>query len=87
MNNNKYLPRLCDEELQVALRSSGAVLIEGPKWCGKTRPASAVAKSVFYMHDPDETAACLAMADTKPSLLLKGETPGFIDKWQMTPVL
>ncbi len=82
-----YLPRLCDQELQLALQSSGAVLIEGAKWCGKTRTASNAAKSILYMQDPDHTASYQAMADTKPSLLLKGETPRLIDEWQMAPVL
>jgi len=87
MNDRSYLLRLCDQELQQALQSSGAVLIEGAKWCGKTRTASHVAKSILYMQDPDHTAANLAIADTKPSLLLKGEAPRLIDEWQMAPVL
>ena len=39
------------------------------------------------MQDPDNANSYLAMADTKPSLLLKGETPRLIDEWQMAPVL
>jgi len=87
MNERSYLLRLCDQELQMALQSSGAVLIEGAKWCGKTRTASNAAKSILYMQDPDNTSSYQAMADTKPSLLLKGETPRLIDEWQMAPVL
>ena len=87
MSEGSYLLRLCDQELQIALQSSGAVLIEGAKWCGKTRTASNAAKSILYMQDPDNTASYQAMADTKPSLLLKGETPRLIDEWQMAPVL
>lgn len=87
MSEKAYLLRLCDQELQIALQSSGAVLIEGAKWCGKTRTASNAAKSILYMQDPDNTASYQAMADTKPSLLLKGETPRLIDEWQMAPVL
>jgi predicted AAA+ superfamily ATPase len=87
MSDRNYLLRLCDQELQKALQSSGAVLIEGAKWCGKTRTASNAAKSILYMQDPDNTASHQAMADTKPSLLLKGETPRLIDEWQMAPVL
>ena len=87
MSEKSYLLRLCDQELQIALQSSGAVLIEGAKWCGKTRTASNAAKSILYMQDPDNTASYQAMADTKPSLLLKGETPRLIDEWQMAPVL
>ena len=87
MSESSYLSRLCDQELQMALQSSGAVLIEGAKWCGKTRTASKAAKSILYMQDPDNTSSYQAMADTKPSLLLKGETPRLIDEWQMAPVL
>ncbi|GAP69293.1 predicted ATPase, AAA superfamily [Bacteroidales bacterium 6E] len=84
---DNYLPRLCDIELRKSLESSGAVLIEGAKWCGKTRTASHMAKSALYMQDPDYATSYQTMADTKPSLLLKGETPRLIDEWQMAPVL
>lgn len=87
MSNTTYLPRLCDNELQQALQSSGAVLVEGAKWCGKTSTASRAAKSTLYMQDPDHTASYLAMADVKPSLLLKGPSPRLLDEWQMAPVL
>lgn len=86
-NQEKYLPRLCDLELHKALESSGAVLIEGAKWCGKTRTAAKISNSTLFMQDPDNAASYLAMADTKPSFLLKGETPRLIDEWQMAPVL
>lgn len=82
-----YLKRLCDTELKLALQSSGAVLIEGAKWCGKTSTASKAANSVIYMQDPDNARSYQAMADTKPSLLLKGENPRLIDEWQVAPVL
>lgn len=87
MKNNKYKARLCEQELNEALQSSGAVLIEGAKWCGKTSTASNFAQSTIYLQDPDNSASYLATADTKPSLLLKGETPRLIDEWQMAPVL
>ena len=58
-NNADYFPRLSDIELQKALDSSGAVLIEGAKWCGKTRMASNASKSALYMQDPDNTVSCL----------------------------
>ena len=83
----KYLPRIADNVLDVALRTSGAVLIEGPKWCGKTRTAAERAKSILYMQDPDYRDSYLKAADTKPSLLLKGDAPRLIDEWQMAPVL
>ena len=87
MSVKAYMSRLCDTQLQVALQSSGAVLIEGAKWCGKTSTASNASRSVLFMQDPDNSGTYQAMADTKPSLLLKGETPRLIDEWQMAPVL
>ena len=87
MNRKSYMPRLCDAELQRALQSSGAVLVEGAKWCGKTSTAGHVAGSVLFMQDPDYAKSNQALADTKPSLLLKGEKPRLIDEWQMAPVL
>jgi predicted AAA+ superfamily ATPase len=83
----KYLNRIADKVLDYALEASGAVLIEGPKWCGKTRTGSEKAASALYMQDPDQTASYLKAADTKPSLLLKGDTPRLIDEWQIAPVL
>jgi len=83
----QYLPRIADSVLDTALRTSGAVLIEGPKWCGKTRTAGERANSVLHMQDPDYRESYLKAADTKPSLLLKGDTPRLIDEWQMAPVL
>ena len=83
----KYLPRIADKLLGKALEASGAVLVEGAKWCGKTRTGMEKAKSVLYMQDPDHAEAYLKAADTKPSLLLNGETPRMIDEWQTAPVL
>jgi len=83
----KYFPRIADDILIAALNASGAVLVEGPKWCGKTRTAEELAASVLHMQDPDYTSSYLKAADTKPSLLLKGDTPRLIDEWQMAPVL
>jgi predicted AAA+ superfamily ATPase len=83
----KYLQRIADNVLNDVLEASGAVLIEGPKWCGKTRTAEERAASALYLQDPDGTASYLKAADTKPSLLLKGDTPRLIDEWQMAPVL
>ena len=87
MNKNQYLSRICDSELQNALATMGAVLIEGAKWCGKTSTAANAAKSTLLMQDPDNARSYQQMADTKPSLLLKGANPRLIDEWQMAPVL
>ncbi|MCL2007003.1 MAG: DUF4143 domain-containing protein [Treponema sp.] len=82
-----YLPRIVDTLLKERLDSIGAVLIAGPKWCGKTTTAEQQAKSVLKLQDPDKTKAYLATAEVKPSLLLNGENPRLIDEWQMAPVL
>ena len=84
---NKYLPRIADAKLALALQAMGAVLIEGPKWCGKTSTAEHIAKSVLYMQDPDTFEENMLKAKTKPSLLLEGETPRLLDEWQVAPVL
>jgi predicted AAA+ superfamily ATPase len=87
MSKKQYFSRVCDSELQNALATMGAVLIEGAKWCGKTSTAANVSRSTLFMQDPDNARAYREMADTKPSILLKGETPRLIDEWQMSPEL
>ena len=82
-----YLPRVVDKILAERLAAVGAVLIAGPKWCGKTTTAERQAKSVLKLQDPDKTKGYLATAQIKPSLLLNGENPRLIDEWQMAPVL
>ena len=82
-----YIPRLADDLLQMALRAAGAVLIEGPKWSGKTRTAQQTAKSVLMLQDPDKQKSYLQTAAIKPTLLLEGKTPRLLDEWQMAPVL
>ena len=84
---NRYLPRIADAKLALALKAMGAVLIEGPKWCGKTSTAEHIAKSVLYMQDPDTFDENMLKAKTKPSLLLEGDTPRLLDEWQVAPVL
>lgn len=82
-----YMARLADRVLERKLRSSGAVLLEGPKWCGKTCTASRKAQSIIYLQDPDNAQGYRDMAAVKPSLLLQGDTPRLLDEWQMIPVL
>lgn len=84
---NEYLPRIVDKLLAERLEAVGAVLLAGPKWCGKTTTAQQQARSVLKLQDPDKTKGYLATAEVKPSLLLKGENPRLIDEWQMAPVL
>jgi len=85
--SNRYIKRVSDQKLKLLLQAKGAVLIEGPKWCGKTRSAEEVAESILYMQDPDTSKANIMMAKTKPSLLLEGKTPRLIDEWQVAPEL
>lgn len=87
MKNELYIPRIADSTLQKKLRTSGAVLIAGPKWCGKTWTALNAANSVIYLQDPDKRASYLKMAQTAPSYLLRGDTPRLIDEWQTATVL
>lgn len=82
-----YLHRTADELLSDLLDAFGAVLIEGPKWCGKTTTAEQLARSVIKMQDPDMQEEYLITANSKPSLLLQGATPRLIDEWQDAPVL
>lgn len=82
-----YLKRTADAVLEERLEAFGAVLIEGPKWCGKTTTAEQIAKSVIKLQDPDMREEYLATAAAKPSLLLKGNTPRLIDEWQDAHVL
>ncbi len=83
----RYLRRVADKTLQERLETFGAVLIEGPKWTGKTTTAEQHAKSSIKLQDPDMADEYLATAATKPSLLLKGEKPRLIDEWQDAPVI
>jgi len=85
--NGEYIKRISDDKLSLLLQAKGAVLIEGPKWCGKTRSAEEFANSVLYMQDPDTSKVNIIMAKTKPSLLLEGETPRLLDEWQVAPEL
>ena len=69
------------------LAGKGAVLIEGPKWCGKTTTAEQIARSALYMADQDSLKRNLQMADFKPSRLLEGSKPRLLDEWQIAPKL
>ena len=82
-----YRKRIADEILQRKLEGKGAVLIEGPKWCGKTTTAEQIAASVLYMDDPENKAQNVAMAELNPKRLLRGQTPRLIDEWQLAPKL
>ncbi|WP_297377720.1 DUF4143 domain-containing protein [uncultured Helcococcus sp.] len=83
----KYLPRIADKLLEDRLNAKGAVLIEGPKWCGKTTTAKQMANSFISMDKPDMANQYKKMAELSPSTLLEGDTPRLIDEWQIAPNL
>ena len=83
----KYKQRIADKLLEKKLEGTGAVLIEGPKWCGKTTTAEQQAKSVVYMDDPEEGTNWHQLAILNPKGVLTGETPRLIDEWQSVPIL
>lgn len=82
-----YRRRIADDILKRKLEGKGAVLIEGPKWCGKTTTAEQIAASILYMDDPKSKEQNISMADLNPKRLLKGDTPRLIDEWQLAPKL
>lgn len=82
-----YKKRIADEILQRKLEGKGAIVIEGPKWCGKTTTAEQLAASVLYMDDPEKKEQNITMSEVNPKRLLKGPTPRLIDEWQLAPKL
>lgn len=83
----EYNYRIVDSLLQDKLEAKGAVLIEGPKWCGKTTTATQKAASILHMDNPTEKDQNLALAKLNPLRLLKGAAPRLIDEWQIAPTL
>lgn len=81
----KYKTRIADEVLKIKLKSKGVVVIEGPKWCGKTTTATQFARSILRVDDPAKINQNKQMADINPAILLKGETPRLVDEWQIIP--
>lgn len=80
-----YKKRVAEQNLADHLDAMGAVLIEGPKYCGKTTMAIQQANSVLLMSDPDHIEQNLSLARTNIRKLLEGETPRLIDEWQLAP--
>ncbi len=83
----RYLKRVYDDLLDWRLRTKGAVLVEGAKWCGKTSTAERLANSVVYMQDPQMREQNMRLAQLAPQQLLKGAVPHLIDEWQVAPQL
>ncbi len=84
--SQKYRARMADEELDLRL-IAGAVLIKGPKWCGKTWTAKQRANSFLLMDDPEYKQQNIALANNSPKTALAGATPRLIDEWQLAPKL
>ena len=79
----QYLERIADEILKDNLESSGAVLITGPKWCGKSTTAERFAKSVVYMQDKTNQKQNIELAKLNPKIFLDNAAPMLIDEWQI----
>ena len=80
-----YKNRICDALLRRKLQGVGAVLVEGPKWCGKTTTCERLSKSVLYMGDPVAKEKNLLIASVNINELLDGDEPRLIDEWQIAP--
>lgn len=80
-----YKNRILDKLLERKLRGCGAVLMEGPKWCGKTTTCEQQAKSALYMSDPEHKSQYLRLASINIKKLLEGDNPRLIDEWQVAP--
>lgn len=82
-----YLKRCIDSVLEMYLETFGAVLIEGPKWCGKTTTASMQSESIIKLQDPRKFNDYIKLAEINPKALLDGKNPRLIDEWQLVPIL
>lgn len=76
-----YYPRLVEKEIELKLKTSGAVVVAGPKFCGKTTTCMLYQKSFVKLN----TKQAIAMARLNPKAMLKGDTPRLIDEWQKAP--
>ena len=81
----EYKQRIADKILERKALGKGAVLIEGPKWCGKTTTAKQLAKSVLDLGDASVLKQSAQMIEISPKALLEGSTPRLIDEWQALP--
>ena len=76
----RYKKRIADSILQRKLQGKGAVLVEGPKWCGKTTTAKQLAKSALDLGDTSVLRQSAQLIEINPQSLLDGETPRLIDE-------
>ena len=83
----EYKKRVVDDELSLQLEAAGMVLVEGPKWCGKTTTSLQQAQSVIYLDNPQEVSEYARLAEMDVQQLLKGQNPRLLDEWQNFPQL
>lgn len=86
-DKNEYRRRLIDKTIETYLEVSGAICIEGPKWCGKTWTSAYHSNSEFLVGDPTNDFSNRELAELNPSLILQGDAPRLIDEWQEVPAL
>ena len=87
VDKKEYRRRLIDKTIETYLEVSGAICIEGPKWCGKTWTSAYHSNSEFLVGDPANNFSNRQLAELNPSLILQGETPRLIDEWQEVPAI
>lgn len=83
----KYKQRIADELIKRKLLGKGAILVQGPKWCGKTTTAKQVAQTIVNLGDTGELASALETMQVFPKKLLEGKVPLLFDEWQTIPEL
>ena len=84
---NKYIPRIIDKKLERKMNLYGAIVIEGPKWYGKSTTCMQFAKASISFQNPDEYENNKMIAETQPSLFLRNDKPLLIDEWQVFPTI
>lgn len=82
-----YYPRIADQLIKDKLEGTGAVLVTGPKWCGKSTTSMQIAGSAAFLQNTEDSEQNLMLAQTDMRMFLKGKTPRLIDEWQMYPLL
>lgn len=87
MRRDDYRPRLVDRQVEEYLTAMGAVVIEGPKWCGKTWTSSQHCRSAFMTGSSEGNFQNKKLAELSPEAVLAGETPRMLDEWQEVPAL
>lgn len=87
MNRKDYKPRLIDRQVEDFLSAMGAVVIEGPKWCGKTWTSAQHSESEFYVGSPEGNFQNKHLAELSPDKVFEGKAPRMLDEWQEVPAL